>query len=110
MPNYIFTTHAKERSALRDIPESYLAQTLQAPQKKQAQAFNRYKFTRVIDGRKVQVIATWKPHAEKWLIISAWVRGEIDQAPLAWRIISFPFWLGWKLLVWTGNWIYHRLR
>lgn len=52
---------------------------------------NTFKFIKTLRGRKMQVVANWKENEKKWLVISVWVRGEKDKAPLPWRIITLPF-------------------
>ncbi len=93
----IFTTHALERLRQRSISEYAVADTVLYPDKKFTDGKNT-KFIKTIAGRKHQVIAHWKPAEQKWLIVSAWVRGENDSDPLYAQLLLAPFRLIWWLL------------
>ncbi len=95
--NLIFTTHALERLKKRSISLEAIYQTVNFPDKKFQKQAN-IKFIKSVKDRNVQVIAQFKDQVQKWLIISVWVRGEDDQASLAWQMISLPFKLLYYLL------------
>lgn len=95
----IFTDHALERLSSRSISQEMVYQAITKPTKS-SRSKESTKFVKKINGRTVHVVAQFLSDARKWLIISVWVRGEDDKAPLAWRIITFPFWLLWKGMVW----------
>lgn len=65
------------------------------------------KFIKNVHNRKMHVVAQFLKEEKKWLVVSVWVRGEEDQAPLAWRIITFPFWIIWILLKWIFKSIFN---
>jgi hypothetical protein len=94
----IFTKHGLERLRSRSITQQMVWQVISNPHKEHKEKNDKVKFIGTVDGRKLHVVAQKIEDGKKWLIISAWVRGENDQLPLAWRIISFPFWLVWKIL------------
>lgn len=93
----IFTTHALERLKQRSISEYAVADTVSYPDKKFPDGKNT-KFIKMIGGRKHHVVAHWKPADHKWLIVSAWVRGEDDSQPLYLQLLFAPFKLVWWLL------------
>lgn len=93
--NLIFTNHAQDRYKSRDISAETIFQTIKNPDYKVKIDQNKAKFLRNLNKRKIQVIAIYKNEEKKWLVISAWVRGEEDKLPLTWQIISFPFKLIW---------------
>lgn len=74
----IFTKHALGRSQQRYVTQDKIEKVLLNPDKTFSLEDNKTKFIRVIDQRQFQVIASYLPKEKKWLIISAWVRGEKD--------------------------------
>jgi hypothetical protein len=101
------TKHAKERMVLRSVPQSLVEAVLNNPDRTTpTDKPNTTKFIKTIRQREIQVITRHLPLEKKTLVISVWVRGEDDPEDLTWRIISFPFALLWKLLVfiWKKLW------
>jgi len=96
MSEFIFTTHARERLQQRNIPLSDAESVLRNPDKTYpGKKPNTVKFIRTINYRRVELIATHLSDQKKWLVVSAWVRGEDDKVPLSWQIIALPFRLVW---------------
>jgi hypothetical protein len=101
--NLVFTKHALERMERRSISREMIRRALSKPDitvpghnpKKQ----NQVKFIKTINERRLHVVATLLPE-KKWLIVSSWVKGEEDKAPLMWLILSFPFKVAFKVLWW----------
>ena len=92
----IFTKHALDRSQQRYVTQEKIEQVLQNPDKTIQIGGGKSKFTRVIDQRHVQVVASYLSNEDKWLVISAWVRGEEDSAPVLDQLIgSFAKGLVW---------------
>ncbi len=90
--NLIFTNHALSRMKNRKLWSGDIYDAVNYPRvKKGTGKPNTFKFIKTLRGRKMQVVANWKDDERKWLVISVWVRGEEDKAPLPWRIISAPF-------------------
>ncbi len=101
MPQIIFTTHARERLGLRHIALSDAQKVIESPERKiSGKKPNTYKFIRHLDGRELQLVATYKPAENSWLVISAWVRGEEDPTSIVWQLITLPFRLCWRLVRW----------
>jgi len=99
MAGYILTHHAKERLQQRWITESVIESVLRSPDRTEPGSKpETVKFVRVINDRQVQVVGKYLMAEDKWLVLSVWVRGENDQEPLIWTIITFPFKLIFKLL------------
>lgn len=99
MSDFIFTKHAlqrlKERSISLDQAESVLRNPSQTfPGKK----VGTVKFIRDINGRNTQLVGTYLADQKKWLIVSAWVRGEDDKVPFIWQLITLPFKGLWWLI------------
>lgn len=99
--NIILTTHAAERLRQRSISECAVAEVVGHPDKKYFDKNNSTKFIRNYNGRKYHVVAQWKPSEQKWLIVSAWVRGENDSEPLSTTLILLPFRVIW--------WVFKKL-
>ena len=93
----VFTNHGLDRLESRSITQDMVWRAISNQNKKYHEK-GKTKFIATINGRRIHVVAEKLQKEGKWLVISAWVRGEDDQAPLAWRIISFPFWLMWQIL------------
>lgn len=92
MSSVILTKHARERLQKRTISEDVLESVIAHPdQTFPGQKPNTIKFIRTINGRNIQLIGTFLPDEKKWLIVSAWVRGENDQPPIIWQFIILPF-------------------
>lgn len=99
MPSPILTTHARERLKQRWITEDAIESVLRSPDRTEPGTKpGTVKFVRTINGRQVQVIGKYLDDQDRWLVLSVWVRGEDDKAPLMWQLITLPFILAWKLI------------
>ncbi|HEX2621095.1 MAG TPA: DUF4258 domain-containing protein [Phototrophicaceae bacterium] len=87
--NVVFTDHAIERLKLRRITQDMVVNTLKKPEHQEPEADGDTKFTRKIQNRHVQVVSRYLPDEKKWLVISAWVRGEEDPQPVWKQLLSF---------------------
>lgn len=95
--NLIFTNHAFDRLSLRSITQDAIWQTINYPEKKYPQD-QTIKFIKSVQDRRLHVIASWLAKENKWLVVSVWVRGEEDQEPVIWQLITLPFKLIWWLI------------
>ena len=84
----IFTKHALDRSEQRCVTQEKIEQVLQNPDKTIQIGGGKSKFIRIIDQRHFQVVASYLAKEDKWLIISAWVRGEEDSKPFIDQLIE----------------------
>lgn len=98
MPKIVLSNHAMQRARSRKMGLYAIEQMIIYPDKKIDLGKHKFKFLKNIDNRHYQAVATYLPKEDKWLIISVWVRGEEDQLPFAWRLITLPFRLLWQLL------------
>lgn len=96
--NIIFTTHAYDRIKSRSLAVHSIYETVNFPEKVIGKTQSNKKFVKTIQNRKYQVVATYKPDQKKYLVISAWVRGEVDKQPLARQLITLPFRIIWWLI------------
>lgn len=101
----IFTNHAYHRLKQRSLSFDGVWQTVHYPNKKNKSGSN-FKFVKVIGDRNYQVVANFLKSENKYLIVSVWVRGEDDHAPLVWQILTLPFRLLWWLLKWLSKLIF----
>lgn len=86
MSKIILTTHAKERMMQRRISQSMIEKTLKKPDSKELEGDGDTQFAKVLDGRKVEVVA--KPIENgNWLIKTVWVEGEKDPNPI-WKLVT----------------------
>lgn len=97
--NLVFTNHAFDRIKGRVITQDAVWQAVKNPDKKFKQGSST-KFIKTVNNRKIHTVANYLSKENKWLIISVWVRGEDDKLPLTWRLITFPFLLTYKILIW----------
>lgn len=96
---FIFTKHSLERLQSRSISQDAAVQVLKNPDTTQpTDKPSSTKFIKTLGGREIHVVATHLPQEKTWLVISVWVRGEEDKAPLMWQLITLPFRLLLKLL------------
>jgi len=98
--NLVFTNHAFDRIKGRVITKDAVYLTLNKADKKYKNDNNSTKFIKTVRGRKIHVVANYLSKENKWLIISVWVRGEDDKAPIIWTLITFPFVITYKILIW----------
>jgi hypothetical protein len=103
-----FTDHAYHRLRQRSIAERAIWETIHYPEKSVSEGNQQTKFIKTYQGRRIHVVAQsihQPPH--RWLIISTWVRGEVDQLPFMWLVLTAPFrligWLTLQLLRWIGR-------
>ena len=96
--NIIFTNHALDRLKDRSINYAHIADVVNYPDKKFHAKGESFKFIKIIHGRKVHAVASFLKKENKWLIISVWVRGEDDKAPLMWQMLVLPFKLIWWIV------------
>lgn len=98
--NLVVTTHAAERMKQRSIGVDAVAAAISAPDKKYpGKQAGTTKFIKSVGKRRLHVIAQYITEEHRWLVISVWVRGEDDQAPLSWQLLSLPF----KVAFWLGR-------
>ncbi len=98
MPEIILSNHARQRAKLRKIELSAIRQLILYPSNKIDLGENKFKFFKNVSHRRYQAVATHLKNENKWLVISVWVKGEEDQLPLLWLLISLPFRLTWWLI------------
>ena len=94
----VFTNHAWDRLQDRSVSLDLIWRTISQPTQQIALEDNKTKYTRELNGRLIQVVASWLPHEQRWLVISVWVRGEADKVPLIWLIITAPLKFLWWLV------------
>jgi len=93
---FIFSNHALERLGGRSVTQDMVVQTLQSPETtKPTGKHNTTTFIKTVHGRLLHVVAAHLPDKNQWLVVSVWVRGEEDQAPLLWQILTLPFKAVW---------------
>ncbi len=100
--NIIFTKHALERMNKRSISQDKIWQVINHPDKTFNEGSNNKgaskKFIKETGDRKYQVIATYLPNENKYLVISTWVRGEDDKQGIVWTLITLPFKIIWWIV------------
>jgi hypothetical protein len=107
MAEYIFTKHALERLQQRSISQSMAEAALRQPdQTMPGKKPGTVKFIRQINDRNVQLVATFLKDQQKWLVVSAWVRGEDDKVPFSWQLVTFPF----RAVAWVVKQIWFAVR
>ncbi|GAB1420783.1 hypothetical protein MASR2M15_09050 [Anaerolineales bacterium] len=84
--NLIFTAHALERMQLRKIQEEAIYQTIHKPDEKIIETAGNMRYVRAYQGRKYHVVSGYLDREKKYLIISAWVKGEKDPSGF-WKIL-----------------------
>jgi hypothetical protein len=87
--NVIFTDHALERIKLRRITQEMIVTAIRQPDQKVLEADGDTKFVKHIGGRNIQVVSAYLSDEKKWLVKSAWVRGEDDPQPFLLRLLGW---------------------
>jgi hypothetical protein len=96
MPAPVLTNHARERLKQRWITEDAIESVLRSPERTEPGSKpESVKFVRTLNGRQIHVVAKYLQDQDRWLVLSVWVRGEDDQAPLAWQLMTLPFKAVW---------------
>ncbi len=109
MSSYIFTKHSLERLKQRSISQDAAESVIAHPDRTEpGKKPDTVKFVRQLNGRNIQLIATYLADQKKWLIVSAWVRGEDDKESLSWILLTLPFKLIWNLSKWFLARLTHR--
>ena len=85
----VFSKHAHERLEQRKITQEMVLATIQKPDRSYPERDGDTKFIRKINGAKVHVVCKPLPEENKWLVKSAWIRGEYDSQNLAQRKNSY---------------------
>ena len=99
MSEFIFTKHALQRLNERSISQNMAEMVLRQSDKTEpGKKPGTVKFIRRIHDRNVQLVGTYLDDQKKWLIVSAWVRGEEDKVPFIWQLLALPFRLIWWLI------------
>ena len=98
MTKIVLSKHALERAKSRKIAPALIEQIIFNPDRTYDLQAGKVKFTKYLNGRHYQIIATELKSEKCWLVISVWVRGEEDRVPLLWLMISAPFRLVWWLI------------
>lgn len=92
----VWTNHALERLKRRGISQSEALSVMRKPEKSfPGKKNNSVKFIKTISGRPIHLVATMSDQ-KKWVVMSAWVRGENDQ----W---GFPERYIYQLVGWLGK-------
>ncbi len=89
--NLILTNHACHRLSDRSLRRESIYQVVNNPEKQFSLEEGKTKFIKTVNERRYHVIAKHLDDEQKWLVISIWVRGEEDRAPLSWQLITLPF-------------------
>lgn len=87
--NIVFTDHARDRMRLRRISQTMIVSAIRQPDKKMLESDGDTRFIKMINGRNVQVVSAYLADEKKWLVKSAWVRGEDDPKPLLARLFGW---------------------
>lgn len=92
----VWTDHALERLRGRGVNQSDALAVMRNPEKTYpGKKEDSVKFIRTINGRRMHVVAVMNDQ-KKWVVVSAWVRGEEDQ-------YGFPEKYVYKLVDWVAG-------
>lgn len=95
----IFSKHALERAQDRSITQDLVASVVKSPDKRfDGQKQGTVKFIKTINQRRIHVVASYLHDQKKWLVVSVWVRGEDDKAPIMWQVLTAPFKFSWWII------------
>jgi hypothetical protein len=97
MSKVVLSNHALARAKSRKMELKAIDKLILEPERKIILDQQKFKFFKKIGHRHYQAVATYLPKEDKWLVISVWVKGEADQPPFVWLLITAPFRLLWFL-------------
>lgn len=89
--NLIFTDHALQQMKKRRIKHRMVYEAIKKPDTQEPEEDDKVRFTRVIDERDLHVVASFVPTQDKWMVVTAWVRGEEDPRPFTIVLLLLPF-------------------
>jgi hypothetical protein len=89
--NIVYSKHAEERMQLRAITKEMVLKTIRNPERTYIEDDGDTKFIGTVDGVKLHVVCKPLPDEGKWLVKSAWVRGEDDKGN---RVDRYGHYLG----------------
>jgi hypothetical protein len=95
--NVVFSKHALQRIHKRHISQDAIVRTLKSPAEKETEHNGNVKFIKAIEEREIHVIANWLEDENRWIVVSAWVRGEEDPRPLWQWVYILPY----RLIRWA---------
>ena len=95
--NVVFSNHALNRLKKRNISQEAVVRTLKKPTEKNEVDNGNIKFIKEVEKREIHVVANWLEDENRWIVVSAWVRGEDDPRPLWHWVFILPY----RLLHWT---------
>lgn len=99
--NVVFSKHAIQRLKKRKISQDAVVKTLNKPAEKEEEDNGNVKFIKEVNQREIHVIANWLEDENRWIVVSAWVRGEDDPRPIWQWVFILPY----RLL----RWVFKRL-
>jgi len=108
--NIVLTNHAYDRIKSRSISDYSIYDTVNHPDKKITRSGDSIKYIKQIRDRKYHVVANYKKDQKKYIVISAWVRGEDDKVPFIWQVITFPFKVLWWIIKFQFKVIFKLLK
>lgn len=94
--NVVFSKHALQRLKRRKITQEAVVRTIKNPSEKESEENGNVRFVKDVNQREVHVIGNWLEDENRWIVVSAWVRGEEDPRPL-WQ---WAFVLPYQLMRW----------
>lgn len=83
--NVVFTDHALQRLKKRRITQTAVINAINTPDEQETEVDGDCVFKKRWQGRRYHVVAMWLADEGKWLVKSAWVRGEEDR-PVGWVV------------------------
>ena len=102
--NVVFSKHALQRLKQRRISQDAVVRTLKNPSEKESEDNDNVKFIKDVNQREIHVVANWLEDENRWIVVSAWVRGEDDPRPLWQWVFILPYrFIRWVLRRMTRN-------
>ena len=99
--NVVFTKHAIHRLKKRRISQDAAVQAIRTPDEHFIEDDGDTRFVKTVNGRNVHVVGSYLKDEKRWMVITAWVRGEEDRPALVLRLLMLPLRLvawGWRRL------------
>src|SRR3989344_7156055 len=70
--NFIWTKHVEQRVRQRGVTDNEVWSALKYPDQTDKADGGKYKFSKVVGGKKVVLLAS--PQGNRWVILTAWIK------------------------------------
>ena len=89
MSQVIYAHHAIERRVVRRVSKRAIEQVIMKPDGTEKEDDGDTQFKKIVNKRKIHVVAKPLPDQKAWLVKTVWVRGEDDPNIIVKFVLTF---------------------